>query len=206
MDEHGGRKPIWLTEYGYYADDDPSIVPMPNSGFDIPLASEQLQAAYVVRWNVIMLAGGVDKIFYHAGTCDGVEPRQPAGHLLRVRRRAPQDLRGPGRDGETVSRDVPVRRSARAGRRRSGLSIPRRRADRSGRLGSGGRSGEPVRIADDRVRILDLMGRPMGKTEFVPGPTPVYVVAEELSDEDFSRAVSSITMPGESPWLPGEAP
>jgi len=26
-------QPIWMTEYGYYADDNPSMVPMPNSGF-----------------------------------------------------------------------------------------------------------------------------------------------------------------------------
>jgi len=39
---------------------------------DSPLESEKLQAAYVVRWNMILMAGGVEKIFYHAGTCDGV--------------------------------------------------------------------------------------------------------------------------------------
>ncbi len=72
MERHGGRKPIWLTEYGYYADDEPWAIPMPNSGFNRPLRSESLQAAYAVRWATMCLANGVDKIFYHAGTCDGV--------------------------------------------------------------------------------------------------------------------------------------
>ncbi|MDY0166538.1 MAG: carbohydrate binding domain-containing protein, partial [Thermoguttaceae bacterium] len=73
MDRHGGRKPIWLTEYGYYADDDPSSRPMSSHGFNQPLPSERLQAAYAVRWAAIMFSRGVEKVFYHAGTCDGID-------------------------------------------------------------------------------------------------------------------------------------
>ena len=72
MDKHGGRKPIWITEYGYYAEDDPQSVPVRHTGFDRPLASERLQAEYAVRWATIALANGVDKVFYHAGTCPGI--------------------------------------------------------------------------------------------------------------------------------------
>ncbi len=199
MDEHGGRKPIWLTEYGYYADDDPSIVPMPNSGFDIPLENEKLQAAYVVRWNVIMLAGGVEKIFYHAGTCDGVnrdslqgvffeyggEPHKVYTAQAVMAKLFPVTCRFVDR--------LALGEGVRAYRFRDGertvlvLWAPE------------GVQASPLRLAGNRVQILDLMGRPMGRAEFVPGPTPVYVVAEELSDEDFSRAVSSIKAPGESP-------
>lgn len=45
MEAQGGRKPIWLTEYGYYADDDPWAAPMPHGGFNRPLPSEARQAA-----------------------------------------------------------------------------------------------------------------------------------------------------------------
>ena len=72
MEKHGGRKPIWITEYGYYADDEPQSVPIRHGGFDRPLASEQVQAEYAVRWATIALANGVDKVFYHAGTCPGI--------------------------------------------------------------------------------------------------------------------------------------
>jgi hypothetical protein len=190
MDEHGGRKPIWLTEYGYYADDDPSTVPMPNSGFNIPLESEKLQAAYVVRWNVIMMGGGVDKIFYHAGTCDGVNRDSLQGIFFEYA----------GQPHKVYTAQAVMARL---------FPVTCRFVDRL-ELGEGVRAyrfreGErtvlaawapegiramPVTIAGDRIRILDLMGRPTGKTEFVPGPTPVYVVAERLSDEDFLRAVS----------------
>jgi len=72
MQKHGDRKPIWLTEYGYYADDEPWVLPMSYKGFNHPLQSEKLQAAYAVRWATIVLANGVEKIFYHAGTCGGI--------------------------------------------------------------------------------------------------------------------------------------
>lgn len=62
----GKPKPIWLTEYGYYAEDEPSIRPLK---FEMPVVeSEKLCAAYYVRFNTIMLANGVVKLFYHAGT------------------------------------------------------------------------------------------------------------------------------------------
>jgi hypothetical protein len=198
MDEHGGRKPIWLTEYGYYADDDPSIVPMPNSGFNIPLESERLQAAYVVRWNTIMLGGGVEKIFYHAGTCDGVnrdslqgiffeyggEPHKVYAAQAVMARLLPATCRfvdrpalGEGvwayrfRDGEQTVVVVWAPEGVRA---------------------------EPIRIADDRVRVLDLMGRPVQGGAFRPDGTPVYVVGEGLSDEAFGRAVSAGRSSGEA--------
>lgn len=190
MDEHGGRKPILLTEYGYYADDDPSIVPMPNSGFNIPLESERLQAAYVVRWNTIMLGGGVEKIFYHAGTCDGVnrdslqgiffeyggEPHKVYAAQAVMARLLPATCRfvdrpalGEGvwayrfRDGEQTVVVVWAPEGLRA---------------------------EPIRITDDRVRVLDLMGRPVHQAQVTPNGTPVYVVGEGLSDEELGRAVS----------------
>ncbi len=72
MDKHGGRKPLWLTEYGYYATDDPWIVPLPHHDFDQPLPSERVQAEYAVRWATLCFANGVDKVFYHAGTCGGI--------------------------------------------------------------------------------------------------------------------------------------
>ena len=56
------RKPIWLTEYGYYADDEPAVVPPEHQGFDKSVGSERLQAEYAVRWATIGLAGGIEKI------------------------------------------------------------------------------------------------------------------------------------------------
>jgi len=87
------------------------------------------------------------------------------------------------------------RGSARTGRRRACLSVPRRERTVLAIWAPEGVRATPVRIADDRVRILDLMGRPTGKADFMPGPTPVYGSPEGLSDQEFARAVSSSMSP-----------
>jgi len=64
----GGPKPIWLTEYGVYADDDPDPTTA-RSRFTIRLgkASEREAAKHVVQHYVIALASGVEKAFFHIG-------------------------------------------------------------------------------------------------------------------------------------------
>jgi len=189
MEKHGGRKPIWITEYGYYADDEPAALPVSHSGFDRPLSSEARQAEYAVRWAVIALAGGVEKVFYHAGTCQGInsdnlegvfykyagQPRKiyaaqaVMAHFLTPSTQfvKPLDL-GPGvkaflfREGPRL---VAV-------------------------VWSPGRA-EPkaVRLANDKLELRDLMGRPQSAREFTPGGAPVYVLAEGLSQEAFEAGL-----------------
>ena len=65
MQNAGKRKPLWLTEVGYYADDDT----MDTRGMWMGvLESEKLCAAYYVRLAAIAQANNVAKIFYHAGS------------------------------------------------------------------------------------------------------------------------------------------
>lgn len=66
-----GRKPIWATECGYYAEDDkpwlPWVPPKGHSSANSQLDSEKICADYLIRFSAIMLAHGVEKIFYHQG-------------------------------------------------------------------------------------------------------------------------------------------
>jgi hypothetical protein len=63
----GKPKPIWNTEYAYYAQDEISIKPY---RWESPLIEdEKLCAAYLVRINTIMLSQNVVRFFLHAGTC-----------------------------------------------------------------------------------------------------------------------------------------
>jgi len=75
MDEHGGRKPIWMTEFSYYGEDD-----LPRKPF-IPSASwvearlledERECAEMTVRYCVVMMARGVEKVFIHSGSSGSV--------------------------------------------------------------------------------------------------------------------------------------
>lgn len=72
MDAQGGRKPIWATELGYWGTDDkpwsPWAPPNPNHwSANRQQASEREAADYNVRESIILLAHGVEKIFWHSG-------------------------------------------------------------------------------------------------------------------------------------------
>jgi hypothetical protein len=66
-----GRKPIWMTECAYFAGDDlpwkPFVVDVSPWAANRLLRDEKQCADYTVRFVIIMLAHGVDKIFYHNG-------------------------------------------------------------------------------------------------------------------------------------------
>jgi hypothetical protein len=69
MDAQGERKPIWATEAAYYAVDDkpwtPWVVPPGHFSADRLLSDERTCGDYIVRQAIIMLAHGVEMIFYH---------------------------------------------------------------------------------------------------------------------------------------------
>ncbi len=71
MDAHGGRKPIWITEFSYYgADNLPRrpFLPRPDNWSEERLLESERQCAdYTVRFLLVMLAQGVDKVFIHSG-------------------------------------------------------------------------------------------------------------------------------------------
>ena len=70
MDCHNQRKPIWITEFAYYGADELPWQPFYNyKGWAAPrlLENEKQCADYLVRFSTIMLAHGVEKIFFHSG-------------------------------------------------------------------------------------------------------------------------------------------
>jgi hypothetical protein len=71
MDRAGGRKPIWLTEYGYYGVDETLWQPHVLNAWDWAgnrfLRDEREASDFSIRFAVILLAHGVEKIFYHSG-------------------------------------------------------------------------------------------------------------------------------------------
>ena len=71
MDAYGGRKPIWITEFSYYGTDrlprEP-FVPIASSWAENRLLADERQCAdYTVRYFLVMLSHGVERIFIHSG-------------------------------------------------------------------------------------------------------------------------------------------
>jgi len=189
MDRHGGRKPLWLTEYGYYAEDEPWIVPLPHHDFDQPLPSERVQAEYAVRWATLCFANGVEKVFYHAGTCGGInsgslqgvffeyggQPRKiyaaqaVMAHLFTPTCRFVKKLSlGDGVKGYLF----------RDGQRPFAVVwAPTRAKPRN------------VTLESKKLELWDLMARKKQDRSFTPSGTPVYVVGDGLSDTEFESAL-----------------
>ncbi|MGD0092699.1 MAG: hypothetical protein ABSE73_22540 [Planctomycetota bacterium] len=71
MDANGGRKPIWMTEFSYYGADSlprQPFFPAPDSWSEERLLENEQQCAdYTLRFYIVMLAHGVEKIFIHSG-------------------------------------------------------------------------------------------------------------------------------------------
>jgi len=82
---HGGPKPVWITEWGCYADDDPAC--LPESVGDATMnrcrwPSERAATEHIVKFTAVSFAHGVRKIFFHAGTCGTINGPDAGGVLF----------------------------------------------------------------------------------------------------------------------------
>lgn len=82
MKARGQARPIWLTEFGCYADDDPYMTPggigdsaMSRSNWP----SEQAASEALVKSSAVFLTHGLTKIFFHAGTCGPINGNNGGG-------------------------------------------------------------------------------------------------------------------------------
>jgi len=75
MQKRGETRPIWVTEFGLYAEDDPVVLPAHagDSTMDNAMRPDERTASSdLVEWAAVMFAHGVRKVFYHAGVCQGL--------------------------------------------------------------------------------------------------------------------------------------
>lgn len=74
MKQRNQAKPIWLTELGCYADDDPPIEPLRSFFGDAAMrsafhSSERKASEWLIKFATLFFANGGEKIFLHVGTC-----------------------------------------------------------------------------------------------------------------------------------------
>ncbi|KPK65554.1 MAG: hypothetical protein AMK73_02700, partial [Planctomycetes bacterium SM23_32] len=178
MRERGELKPIWMTEFGVYGDDDPAFTPysvgdstMDNSGRPSELAA----AADLVRFAAIFCAHGVRKVFYHAGTCHPLNESNAENVFFEyggaprkqyAAQAALSNLIGP--DFEFVRKwEEPEWVEAYEFRSR-GRSVVI--------LWSRSEAPPPLDVPDG-MRALDLMGAELPAARLVLDEVPIYLVA-----------------------------
>jgi len=188
MEQHGGRKPIWLTEYGYYADDDPWSVPIPHSGFDQPLEDEIVQAEYAVRWAILMLAGGVEKIFYHAGTCDGVNQDSLQGIFFEYAGQPHKIYAAQAVLAHLFPPSCAFVKRLEMGNKIRGYLFRDGERTLAAVWAKEGADAPVVPIDSQSLEVWDIMGRPLSSPILPLGPIPLYVIGDEAAIEVFARA------------------
>ena len=85
MRANGGPKPVWITEWGCYADDDPPCVPQTVGDATMNRCrwpSERAATEHIVKFTAVSFAHGVRKIFFHAGTCGTINGPDAGGVLF----------------------------------------------------------------------------------------------------------------------------
>ncbi|MBI3920555.1 MAG: carbohydrate binding domain-containing protein [Armatimonadetes bacterium] len=186
MRKHGGPKPIWITEYGCYADDDPPCIP--HSVGDETMnhcrwPNEREAAEHVVKFTAMSFAYGVRKIFFHAGTCGTINNPDAGGVFFEYG----------GAPRKVLAAVAALTRL---------FGIPDEcitNVDRNGMKGylfrTGGKAVAVAWSNDDRehklkrpsgVRAFDLMGNELKARDLTVSTTPVYL----LGRKDESRAIA----------------
>ena len=85
MRAHGGPKPLWISEWGCYADDDPACVPQTVGDETMNRCrwpNERAAPEQIVKFTAASFAYGVRKIFFHAGTCGTINGPDAGGVLF----------------------------------------------------------------------------------------------------------------------------
>ncbi len=164
--KYGPQKPVWLTEHGYYADDDFEALPHRHGGFNVPLPSERVQAEYLLKFDVMLFANGVEKVFYHAGTCPGLHKQNTEGIFFEYGGAPRKVFAAVSALADLLSPDAKFVRELALGKERHGYVFQR-----------------------SKLAFVDFMGNRLAEREVALSPTPVYIVGLGLTADDLAQAV-----------------
>jgi hypothetical protein len=193
MRAHGGPKPVWITEWGCYADDDPPCVPTVVGDATMNRCrwpSEQAATEHLVRFAAVSFAHGVRKIFFHVGTCGPINGPDAGGVLFEYGG-APRKMY-PGVAALTQILGVPEAFVKKIGR--GGLRAYLFRAQNHVVAVAWNRGAEakPLRLSAG-TRGFDIMGNELPARDTVLGEAPLYVTG------DSAEAVSAVFGDGSRP-------
>lgn len=181
MAQRGVRRPIWVTEFGLYADDDPAASPFRVGDATMSRTlrpSERRASADLVKFAALMRAAGVEKIFYHAGTC-GAWNEDSAGNIFFEWGGAPRMM-------------LPAQ-AALSQMLKPSVRFLRRWGEPAGLVGlefvdeTSGRHVAVLWAAAGALsftpppgwQALDLMGNPIEQLPLLVDQTPVYLIRDQ---------------------------
>ncbi len=175
MRAHGGPKPVWITEWGCYADDDPPSVPQSVGDATMNRCrwpSERAATEHIVKFAAVSFGHGVRKIFFHAGTAGRINGPDAGGVLFEYGG-APRKMYA-GIAAFTKLVGVPDACTKIVNRDSLHAYVFRTR----GGTVAVAWSGEGSRITlDPACHAFDIMGNPVPGPAVTVSDAPIYLVA-----------------------------
>jgi hypothetical protein len=187
MRTHAGPKPVWITEWGCYADDDPPCFPQTVGDATMNRCrwpSERAATEHIVKFTAVSFAHGVRKIFFHAGTCGAIN-NPDAGGVLFEYGGSPRKMYA-GVAALTQLLGVPDECVRSIGRDGWTAYIFRVKHRTVAIAWSGPGSTTPLRLARN-VQAYDIMGDRLSVRRVVLSESPIY-----LKGTDTSAVVESL--------------
>jgi hypothetical protein len=177
MQKHGGPKPVWISEWGCYADDDPACVPQ-TVGDDTMnrcrWSSERAATEHIVKFTALSFAYGVRKIFFHAGTCGPINGPDAGGVLFEYGG-APRKMYA---GAAALTRLLGVPQACEQIIYRDGVRAYVFRTDSRSVAIAWQDKGPRKRLKQTpSVIVFDIMGNELPAGEAVLGESPVYLLA-----------------------------
>ena len=176
MRAHGGPKPVWITEWGCYADDDPPCVPQTVGDATMNRCrwpSERAATEHIVKYTAVAFAHGVRKIFFHAGTC-GTINGSDAGGVLFEYGGAPRRMY-PGVAVLTKQLGVPEACERIVNRDGTCAYLFRTAGQTLAIAWRSGAENKPVKPVEG-VTVCDIMGNEVGPGAAVLSESPLYLL------------------------------
>jgi hypothetical protein len=194
MREQGACRPIWFTEFAYYADDDCWIEPFHvfvhfYFGGGRHLASERVQAKYLVRIAVTMFAHGVEKIFFHAGTGSAINHGNLWTMFLRYGCEPFRNYPTQAVMAKLLTPDCKFIKKLLADQPLKAYLFGDGKQTVAVIWAPAGTRPKSLRLTNAKLKLWDIVGCAQASRTFTPSESPVYVLGKGVSADEFAKAL-----------------
>jgi hypothetical protein len=194
MRARGQPKPIWITEWGCYADDDPARIPQTVGDATMKHCvwpSERAATENLVKFTAVSFAHGVRKIFFHAGVCGAINGEDSAGVFFEYGGEPRKMYAGSAALTRILGVPTECLGTFHAG---AFHAFVFRHGARSVAIAWAGREKSKELELPEAITALDVMGNKLEQRALSFGSTPVYLQAASASDllEFFRSHISQL--------------
>ena len=191
MKQRNEVRPMWLTEYGCYGDDDPHRTPQKVGDAAMSRSvwpSEREAAQALVQSAAVFCTHGLRKIFLHAGTCGPINGSSAGGVFFEYGGTPRKMLPAVSAFSRLLDPDFePVD----TGPQPADMRVYLFKVKRGLLAIAWTREEKPVRVtARGDITVIDIMGNTLDERAVDLTATPVYFLTNTLTSAELKRILS----------------